>query len=69
MFKGQVNHEDFINAIENSPYTYDITAEHIQITTDLMQKYGVGKMAKPPIAKDWVKTDLLEQAKKTLNIQ
>ena len=69
MFKGQVSHEDFVNAIENSPYTYDITAEHIQITTDLMQKYGVGRMAKPPVAKDWVKTDLLEQAKKSLNIQ
>src|SRR5450830_48645 len=69
MFKGQVSHEDFINAIENSPYTYDITAEHIQTTTDLMQKYGVGKMTKPPVAKDWVKTDLLDQAKKSLNIQ
>lgn len=69
MFKGQVSHEDFINAIENSPYSYDITAEHIQITTDLMQKYGVGKMAKPPVAKDWVKTDLLEQAKKSLNVK
>ena len=69
MFKGQVSHEDFVNAIENSPYSYDITAEHIQITTDLMQKYGVGRMAKPPVAKDWVKTDLLEQAKKSLNIQ
>ncbi|MFZ6690607.1 ABC transporter substrate-binding protein [Undibacterium sp. SXout20W] len=68
MFKGQVSHEDFINAIENSPYTYDITAEHIQITTDLMQKYGVGRMVKPPVAKDWVKTDLLDQAKKSLNI-
>jgi len=69
MFKGQVSHEDFVNAIENSPYTYDVTAEHIQTTTDLMQKYGVGKMTKPPVAKEWVKTDLLEQAKKSLNIQ
>src|SRR5450830_1735932 len=68
-FMRQVSHEDFINAIENSPYTYDITAEHIQTTTDLMQKYGVGKMTKPPVAKDWVKTDLLDQAKKSLNIQ
>ncbi|MEB0137879.1 MULTISPECIES: ABC transporter substrate-binding protein [unclassified Undibacterium] len=69
MFKGQVSHEDFVNAIGNSPYTYDITAEHIQITTDLMQKYGVGKMLKPPLAKDWVKTDLLEQAKRSLNVK
>jgi NitT/TauT family transport system substrate-binding protein len=69
MFKGQVSHEDFVQAIENSPYSYDITAEHIQITTDIMQKYGVGKMTKPPVAKDWVKTDLLEQAKKSLNVK
>jgi len=69
MFKGQITHEDFVNAIENSPYTYNVTTEHIQITTDLMQKYGIGKMAKPPVAKDWVKTDLLEQAKKALNVK
>ena len=38
-------------------------------TTDVMNKYGVGKMAKPPLAKDWVKTDLLDQAKANLNIK
>lgn len=69
MFKGQVSHEDFVNAIENSPYSYDMSVEHIQVTTDLMQKYGIGKMSKPPVAKDWVKTDLLDQAKKSLNIK
>ncbi|MBC3811572.1 MULTISPECIES: ABC transporter substrate-binding protein [Undibacterium] len=69
MFKGQVSHEDFVNAIGNSPYSYDMSVEHIQVTTDLMQKYGIGKMSKPPVAKEWVKTDLLEQAKKSLNIK
>ncbi|WP_428717650.1 ABC transporter substrate-binding protein [Undibacterium curvum] len=69
MFKGQITHDDFADAISNSPYSYDVTPEHIQITTDLMQKYGIGKMAKPPVAKDWVKTDLLEQAKKSLGIK
>ncbi|MDY7540574.1 ABC transporter substrate-binding protein [Undibacterium sp. RTI2.1] len=69
IFKGQITKEDFVNAIGNSPYSYDVTPEHIQITTDLMQKYGVGKMAKPPVAKDWVKTDLLDAAKKSLNIK
>jgi NitT/TauT family transport system substrate-binding protein len=69
MFKGQVSHEDFVNAIENSPYSYDMSVEHIQVTTDLMQKYGIGKMSKPPVAKEWVKTDLLDQAKKSLNIK
>jgi NitT/TauT family transport system substrate-binding protein len=69
IFKGQISHEDFVNAIGNAPYTYDITPQHIQTTTDVMMKYGVGRLAKRPIATDWVKTDLLEQAKKDLNIQ
>jgi NitT/TauT family transport system substrate-binding protein len=34
-----------------------------------MYKTGVGRMAKPPAAKEWVKTDLLEAAKKSLNIK
>jgi NitT/TauT family transport system substrate-binding protein len=39
------------------------------VTTDVMAKYGTGKMAKPPVAKDWVKTDLLDAAKKSLNVK
>lgn len=69
IFKGQISKEDFDNAIGNAPYSYDVTPEHIQITTDVMSKYGVGKMAKRPLAKDWVKTDLLDQAKKSLNVK
>lgn len=69
MFKGQITAQDFKDAIENSPYTYDMTPEHIQITTDMMQKYGVGRMANPPKAVDWVKLDLLNAAKKALNIK
>jgi NitT/TauT family transport system substrate-binding protein len=69
IFKGQISKEDFNDAIANSPYSYEITPEHIQVTTDVMQKYGVGKMARPPVAKDWVRTDLLDQAKKSLNIK
>ncbi|MBI3230013.1 MAG: ABC transporter substrate-binding protein [Burkholderiales bacterium] len=69
IFKNQITKDDFEDAMSNSPYSYNISPEHIQTTTDVMVKYGVGKMAKPPVAKDWVKTDLLEQAKKTLNIK
>ncbi len=69
IFKGQITKDDFEDAIGNSPYTYDITPEHIQVTTDVMAKTGVGKMAKPPLARDWVKTDLLEAAKKSLNVK
>ena len=63
MFKGQISSQDFRDAIANSPYTYDVTVEHIQVTTDLMVKYGVGKMTNPPKAADWVKLDLLQKAK------
>jgi NitT/TauT family transport system substrate-binding protein len=69
VFKGQITTDDFNDAIGNSPYSYDISPEHIQITTDIMVKTGVGKMSKPPVAKDWVKTDLLDAAKKSLNVK
>jgi NitT/TauT family transport system substrate-binding protein len=68
MFKNQISAEDYQDAIGNSPFSYDITTEHVQITTDLMTKYGVGKMATPPKAHDWVKLDLLAEAKKQLKI-
>ena len=69
VFRNQITKDDFDDAISNSPYSYDITPEHIQTTTDVMVKTGVGRMSKPPVAKDWVKTDLLDQAKKSLNVK
>jgi NitT/TauT family transport system substrate-binding protein len=63
LFKGQVSEADFDAAIGNSPYSYDITPEHIQVTIDTMAKYGVGKFPKPPVAVDFVKVDMLEKAK------
>ncbi len=69
MFKGQISADDFQDAISNSPYTYDVSVEHIQVTTDLMVKYGVGKMTAPPKAADWVKLDLLTQAKAKLGVK
>jgi NitT/TauT family transport system substrate-binding protein len=69
MFKGQISSEDFRDAMDNADYTYDISVDHIDITTRLMQKYGVGRMAKPPRAADWVKLDLLQKAKATLKVK
>ena len=69
MFKGQISSEDFRDALDNAEYTYDISIEHIDITTSLMQKYGVGRMTKPPKAADWVKLDLLQKAKATLKVK
>lgn len=69
MFKGQISPQDFKDALDNAAYTYDVAPEHIDITTQFMQKYGVGRMARPPLAAEWVKLDLLRQAKTDLKVQ
>jgi NitT/TauT family transport system substrate-binding protein len=69
VFKGQITSDDYQDAIGNSMFTYDITPQHIQVTTDIMAATGVGRMARPPVATEWVKTDLLEAAKKSLNVK
>ncbi|GFK95391.1 Putative aliphatic sulfonates-binding protein [Fundidesulfovibrio magnetotacticus] len=69
MFKGQLSDEDYRQALENSPFSYDVTADHVQTTIDMMVKYGIGKLANPPKAADFVKLDLLAKARKDLGIQ
>ncbi len=68
MFKGQITHDDFADAMSNAAFTTDVTVQHIQATTDLMVRYGVGKMASPPRAAEWVKLGLLEKAKARLGV-
>lgn len=69
LFKNQLSDQDYKDAMSNASFTYDITLQHVQITADLMKKYGVGKLASVPQAKDWVKLDLLDEAKKALNVK
>jgi NitT/TauT family transport system substrate-binding protein len=69
MFKGQLTSEEYRTAIENAPFTYDVTVQQVQVSTDMMAKYGIAKMTKPPVAKDYVRLDLLEKAKKELNVR
>ncbi len=69
VFKGNLTPQEYDAAIANSPFSYDVTVEHIQKTIDAMAKYGVGRMEKPPQAKDFVKTELLEAAKKSLGVK
>jgi len=69
MFKGQITADDYNDAMSNAAFTYDVSVEHIQVTTDLMAKYGVGKMANPPKATDWVRLDLLQNAKTKLGVK
>lgn len=66
MFKNQLSSQDYYEAIDNSPFTYDVTLQQVQISTDMMAKYGIGKMTKPPVARAYVRTDLLEKAKSAL---
>jgi NitT/TauT family transport system substrate-binding protein len=65
MFKNQVTSDDYRDAMDNASFTEDISVEHVQLTTDYMVKYNIGRMATPPAAKDWVKLDLLEAAQKS----
>jgi len=69
MFKNQISSEDYQDAMSNASFTYDVTLDHVQITADLMKKYGVGKIVTPPQAKDWVRLDLLDKAKKELKVK
>jgi NitT/TauT family transport system substrate-binding protein len=69
MFKGQVTAEEYAQALENSPFTYDVTVQHIKASADAMAKYGIGKMAAPPKAEDFVRLDLLEKAKAAQGIK
>jgi NitT/TauT family transport system substrate-binding protein len=69
MFKGQITVDDYRDAMSNAAFTFDVTPEHIQVTTDMMVKYGVGKMTTPPKAVDWVRLDLLASAKQKLGVK
>ena len=68
MFKGQISADDYSDAMSNAAFTYDVTPEHIQVTTDLMVKYGVGKLQAAPKATEWVKLDLLQKAKQKAGV-
>ena len=69
MFRGALTAEEYKDALENASFTYDITAAQVQITADLMSKYGVGKMAKTPKATEFVRLDLLLEAKRALAVK
>lgn len=63
MFRGQLTEQDYADAIGNSPFTLDVTVADVQTASDLMVKYGIGKLKSPPRAADWVRLDLLQKAK------
>lgn len=69
MFKGQISGEDFKDAMDNAAYTYDADPAQLDVTTGMMQKYGVGRMANPPKSAEWVKLDLVQQAKAAQHVE
>jgi NitT/TauT family transport system substrate-binding protein len=69
MFKNQITPQDFKDAMDNADYTYEVSPAHIDTATTMMQKYGVGRMANPPKAADWVRLDLVQKAKTDLKIK
>jgi NitT/TauT family transport system substrate-binding protein len=69
LFKNQLSAEDYKDAMSNASFTYDISLSHVQITADMMKQYGVGKLTAAPVAKEWVRLDLLDKAKKELKIK
>jgi NitT/TauT family transport system substrate-binding protein len=69
MFKNQLTSEEYHDAVDNSRFTYDVTVAEVQVSIDMMAKHGIAKMAVPPAAKDFVKLDLLEKAKKDLKVK
>jgi len=69
VFKGQLSDQEYKDAMSNAAFTYDLTVDHIQATTNLMVRYGVGKLRNPPPASEWVKLDLLRKAKAELGIK
>lgn len=62
VFGGKLTTQDYKGAMENAAFTTGISREHVQNTTDMMARYGLGKMAEAPYAPDWVKLDLLLKA-------
>ena len=69
MFRGALSAEEYKDAMTNAAFTYDITEKQVQITADLMQKYGVGKMSKVPKASEFVRLDLLQEAKPAAGVK
>ncbi len=63
-FAGKLSHQDYLDSATNGPLTTDITLPYVQNTAYFMVKYGAGKLPRHPIATEFVRLDLLEQAKR-----
>ena len=68
VFKNQLTHEDYLDSIGNMHWSYDATPAEIDATAQAMKKFGLGKLERTVQGSDFVKTDLLVEAKKKLGV-
>ena len=69
MFMNQLTTEEYHDAVDNARFTYDVSVNEVQVPIDMMVAHGIAKMPAPPAAKDFVKLDVLEKAKKELKVK
>jgi len=69
MFKNQLTTEEYHDAVDNARFTYDVSVNEVQVSIDMMAKHGIAKMTTPPVAKDFVKLEALDKAKKELKVK
>jgi NitT/TauT family transport system substrate-binding protein len=64
VFKGELPVAQVRSALANAPFSHAVSARHIQVTTDTMVRTGVGGVARPAPPREWMRTDLLDAARK-----
>jgi NitT/TauT family transport system substrate-binding protein len=68
VFKNQLTHEDYVDSISNMRWNFDATPAEIDATAAAMKKFGLAKLERPVQGSDFVKTDLLIEAKKKFGV-
>lgn len=69
IFKNQLSHEDYLDSVGNMKWSYDATPAEIDATAMAMKKFGLAKIEGNVRGQDFVKTDLLIEAKKKLGVK
>ena len=69
VFKNQLSHEDYFDSIGNMKWSYDATPAEIDATALAMKKFGLAKIEGNVKGQDFVKTDLLIEAKKKFGVK
>jgi NitT/TauT family transport system substrate-binding protein len=64
VFGGNLAHQDYVDSVTNGPLTTDITVPYVQQTAYFMVKYGASRLPSHPVATDFVRLDLLDEAKR-----